>query len=226
MRRSILIAAGLMACAAQPAFAAVVTSLPGGTSVAIPKLNAYGAPATDIGSGISWSSSESSSVLGWSRGYGFSDNGSWSGTPMIGLNTGTGTMTLGFDQAVTGFLAEINWAAQPVTQYSDNDPAAFMSAYNAAGDLLETIQFTGGTAPGYYGFSREDGDIASIVFGNSYVGARNLSLELAPAPKANSVAFVSAPVPEPAAWAMMIAGFGLIGGTLRMRTRKVAYAAG
>lgn len=33
-----------------------------------------------------------------------------------------------------------------------------------------------------------------------------------------------APVPEPASWTMMIAGFGMIGATLRRRTAKIAYA--
>ena len=225
MRRSILILAGLMACAAQPALADVITALPGGTTVAIPTLNAYGAPATDIGSGIAWSSTGDTSVLGWSRNYGFGFNGSWSGTPMIGLNAGSGTMTFAFDQPVTAFLAEINWTALPVTEFSDNNPAAFMSAFNDAGDLLETVQFTGNAAPGYYGFSRDGGDIASITFGNSYVSVRNLSLESFALPTF-SASFVAAAVPEPASWAMMIAGFGLIGGALRMRTRKTAYAAG
>ena len=31
-------------------------------------------------------------------------------------------------------------------------------------------------------------------------------------------------VPEPASWAMMIAGFGMIGGALRIRSRKVTFA--
>lgn len=35
---------------------------------------------------------------------------------------------------------------------------------------------------------------------------------------------VSDPVPEPATWAMMIAGFGLVGGTLRRRRAGVAHA--
>ncbi len=34
----------------------------------------------------------------------------------------------------------------------------------------------------------------------------------------------AAAVPEPASWAMMIGGFGLIGGTLRSRRRNVAFA--
>lgn len=37
---------------------------------------------------------------------------------------------------------------------------------------------------------------------------------------------VSAPVPEPASWAMLIAGFGLVGGAMRLRApRRVAIAA-
>ena len=34
----------------------------------------------------------------------------------------------------------------------------------------------------------------------------------------------SAPVPEPATWAMMIAGFGLVGGAMRRRSTKVSFA--
>ncbi len=38
------------------------------------------------------------------------------------------------------------------------------------------------------------------------------------------IAFNIAAVPEPATWLMMIAGFGLIGGMMRRRVTKVAYA--
>jgi hypothetical protein len=38
--------------------------------------------------------------------------------------------------------------------------------------------------------------------------------------EANEIASAAAPVPEPAGWAMMIAGFGLIGGTMRSTRRK------
>jgi len=37
-------------------------------------------------------------------------------------------------------------------------------------------------------------------------------------------ATVTGAVPEPATWAMMIAGFGLVGGAMRRRSTKVAYA--
>jgi PEP-CTERM motif len=33
-----------------------------------------------------------------------------------------------------------------------------------------------------------------------------------------------AAVPEPATWAMLIIGFGMVGGTLRTRRRQVAFA--
>ena len=35
---------------------------------------------------------------------------------------------------------------------------------------------------------------------------------------------VTAPVPEPATWAMMIAGFGLTGGAMRRRTLRADFA--
>lgn len=46
---------------------------------------------------------------------------------------------------------------------------------------------------------------------------------------ANSFEFdnlsIGSPVPEPAAWGMMILGFGLVGGAMRRRTAKVSFAA-
>ena len=35
---------------------------------------------------------------------------------------------------------------------------------------------------------------------------------------------ITSSVPEPATWAMMIAGFGLVGGTMRRRSTKIAFA--
>ncbi len=37
-------------------------------------------------------------------------------------------------------------------------------------------------------------------------------------------AYLLTPVPEPASWAMMIAGFGIVGGAMRRRAVRVAYA--
>jgi hypothetical protein len=41
-----------------------------------------------------------------------------------------------------------------------------------------------------------------------------------------TVNYTVSPVPEPATWAMMIGGFGLVGGAMRRRTRNVAVAFG
>lgn len=38
------------------------------------------------------------------------------------------------------------------------------------------------------------------------------------------IQFANAGVPEPASWAMMLAGFGLLGGALRTTRRKIAFA--
>lgn|GEM_PF-2343678 len=40
----------------------------------------------------------------------------------------------------------------------------------------------------------------------------------------SEVSFVAAPVPEPATWAMMIAGFGIIGAAMRRRAAAVSFA--
>jgi hypothetical protein len=44
------------------------------------------------------------------------------------------------------------------------------------------------------------------------------------APLLKAQAFNSTAVPEPASWAMMIAGFGLVGGFMRRRSTRVAFS--
>lgn len=66
----------------------------------------------------------------------------------------------------------------------------------------------------YQGFGYKGAfDLASLTLhsgGDSLVGTRQ--------------AVAAVPVPEPAAWALMISGFGLIGGALRRRKASVSYA--
>jgi hypothetical protein len=201
--------AGLsLAATAQPAAAAVVNTLPGGVAQVMPDLgwSAFTAGPVTFGD-LTYSSTTSWSVLGWSYGYGFSANGFWSGFPMAGVNTDSGTMTFDLAHPVAGILADINWA--------NSGQLVTMAAYDSGNNLLESFVFnadwTNQVNPGYWGFQRGQADIARFTLSNGYVGARDFTT-------------VGGAVPEPAAWALMLMGFGLVGASVRGR-RMVAAAA-
>jgi hypothetical protein len=195
--------------AAAPASATVIHALEGGTAVTIPTIvdeDYIGTkgPVT-FGPGITYSSTVSS-LFGFTGTYGFAPEVLWSGTPLIGLNRTSGTFTLAFAAPLRSFLAEVNW-----TEYTTSRDAS-MSAYDSHGNLLDTIllEHNGSVAtPGYLGFSDEGGDIARVTFSNEFVAIRDISV-------------LAAAVPEPASWAMLIAGFGLAG--LALRGRRVRAA--
>lgn len=88
----------------------------------------------------------------------------------------------------------------------------FLSIYRSDG-YFSWAGATGPSAPGVFN--------AELMVGvgptSSYLNAMNLSWQL----EGNAVA----PVPEPASWAMLLLGFGAIGGAMRRRTSvKLAFA--
>lgn len=107
---------------------------------------------------------------------------------------------------------------------SASSPGVTINAYNSAGGLLQSL--TGvASSSGFAiqtltatGVARVDivGTFSS-TFANSarIFGIDNLTFT--PAATAGAV-------PEPATWAMMIVGFGLVGGAMRRRQAKIAFA--
>jgi PEP-CTERM motif len=80
--------------------------------------------------------------------------------------------------------------------------------------FYETVKFglLDGSATYYYfdqGSFATLGTHSSQIFGASQFATLNVS---------------NGGVPEPASWALMIAGFGLVGGAMRRRVTKVSYA--
>lgn len=204
-----------------PAHAAFVTSLTGGTAITMPTANLFTAGPQTFGP-LTFASDYSNSVFGWTNGYGFNPNGNWGNeAPMAGLNRGSdgggySSMTFTFDTPTAGVLAQMNWALG----YSNNN-SVIMQIFDANGVELEsyvTLANNGNvntlTPNGYYGFQRATADIKTFKLSNGYIGARNFSYIAA-----------NGGVPEPASWALMLAGFGLAGTALRRRTTGVAHAA-
>ncbi|UAK26461.1 PEPxxWA-CTERM sorting domain-containing protein [Sphingomonas nostoxanthinifaciens] len=157
---------------------------------------------------MTYTSTSGNSLFGYTDSYGFTPDILWSGTPMIGLNAGRGTVTLSFATPLSGFLAEID-----STQYASTSDA-IITAYDLAGDVLDSILFEHNgyqVEPGYMGFSYATAEISRITFANEYIGLRNISIL-----SADQIG----PVPEATTWGMMIVGFGMAGTALR-RARRV-----
>jgi hypothetical protein len=183
--------------------ATVITSLPGGTVIAIPGTDYFGSGPQTFGPGITWSSTnasnQSGSVFGYTGGYGFSGNGYWDGNlgPMAGLNDSfdiygvTDTMTFAFSSpisAVGGFLNYVPGTTSPT-----------ISVYDAQMNLIEstTLAFlTDGSVNSgfFYGFQEDSDRISYFTLTNNYIGLANLTVS------GNN------PVPEPSTLLLLSAG--------------------
>jgi len=155
-------------------------------------------------------------------------------------NTSRGGLAPGSDKGALFFLSGsqtiLNYAAGFDTGFSfnytePNTQGGFVSVYdglNGTGNLLGTINLTltSSNCPGYgagycpfvpVGVSF-NGIAKSVAFGGvaNYVVFDDITFGSAtPGPGPSGV-------PEPAVWAMMIAGFGMVGATLRRRREVVA----
>ena len=210
--------AALAVLAAVPASAA--TLLTNGSGYAGPVLDLSAFPGfytftagpVALPGGITFTSTTNSSVLG-TGGYGLNENGVISTTRIIGTNSPTATITLTFATPVSAFGAGMSYAVigGPVGD------APVISAFDAGGGLigsfnLETLApIRSGGANEFLLFRGIDGDgtpIKSFTMSGAFIVA--------------SGSFTNSVVPEPASWAMLIAGFGLTGAAMRRRRAAIA----
>jgi uncharacterized membrane protein (DUF4010 family) len=120
---------------------------------------------------------------------------------MIGLNSTNATMTVAFAAPVSGVGAFLNYAPY----YYGN---ASIAVYDAGHNLIESTALTFSTGGGsntgeFHGFQENTANISYFTMTGAYVGAANLE--------------VTAAVPEPSTYGMLLAGLGLMGVAVRRR---------
>jgi hypothetical protein len=148
-------------------------------------------------------------VLG-QGGYGLGANGSFGGDAVYAAVDGpTGYAQFLGDKGFAQFGLYFNYAAgygDPATIASLDAAGNVIDSFNI--DELAPISTPGGSNEfAFRGIGYDDGtEIYGIRFGGSYMLATGT---------ADGLPSVSGGVPEPATWAMLIAGFGLVGAAAR-----------
>jgi hypothetical protein len=149
----------------------------------------------------------------------------WNGSRSVGdalytsgLQTFTGSIegnptAFMFDTGAIDLVSGAQYVAFLSVTGLANDHRAF-AGMPTSGEFLEDTyaggDFVYSNSATFAGLNARDWDMPGGVFGDVQF-------------KADFSKGVS-PVPEPAAWAMMIGGFGLAGGMIRSRRRKIAHA--
>ena len=115
-----------------------------------------------------------------------------------------------------GYTSDVDFtykAASTSTVYPTVFTLANYAAYTAAFPTVTNVNNNSNT-PTFAGIS-----------GNLFlVGASFAANESNDSFKLKSITFTTAPVPEPATWAMMIGGLGLVGSSMRRRKTAVSFA--
>jgi hypothetical protein len=129
------------------------------------------------------------------------------GNYYIAANNGSNPFSVAFGSAVSNFA--FSSTVLPINSRA--------RAFDGSGNLLGTIAITN-FALGRFTFN--SGGIRSVAFDGFQMGVDNFSFD---------TGSTLGGVPEPMTWALMIIGFGVIGGAMRRRgsaatTMRIAYA--
>jgi len=218
MRISTVFATIALAAASLPASAATLLTSASGYTGPVLVLSAFPACYTltagpvSLPGGITYSSDGNSAIGkgGSSCFYGINDNGESKERLIIGTDSPTATVTLSFATPVSQFGGGFNYSlinglpggANPVISAFDvsNNLIASYDLFS-----LAPISTPGGLDE--FRFRGIDGGgtgIASFTFSGAFI--------------------VIAGVPEPASWALLITGFGLVGAAMRRRRAADAFA--
>jgi hypothetical protein len=148
--------------------------------------------------------------------YGLGDNGSFGGDAVyIGVDSGTGYAQL---LGTTGY-SQLGFFMNYGPGFGDN---ATIWALDAAGNAFASFDLTALapiSTPGgfnqfeFRGVASDDQLIYGLRFGGNYILVTGTA-DGVPNPG----------VPEPATWAMLIAGFGMAGSAMRVARRRTTFA--
>jgi hypothetical protein len=214
----ILLGALALTLAAPASAAALITNGTGFTGTGLDLTGFTGfydftAGPVALPGGITYTSTSSSSVIG-TGGYGLNENGVAATTPIIGTNGTTNTITLTFANPVSAFGAGFSYA---VIGNAPVGTAPVISAFDINGSLIASYDLEAlapirsNGANEFFLFRGIDGQgtgIKSFTMTGGFIIAAGT--------------FTNAAIPEPASWAMLIAGFGLTGAVMRRRRAAIA----
>jgi len=127
--------------------------------------------------------------------------------PPVTLTPRFATLSISFANGANGVsLSHNNFSRVGLTTFN---------AYDANNSLLQTFTINDGDGWGRRALSAADVFRLDLVIGgNQYFGIENLTFT----PNAEAA------IPEPAAWGLMLVGFGVVGTGLRSRRRRIAFA--
>jgi len=165
--------------------------------------------------GITYSSNSNSSFLG-SVTYGLVQNGTTNLVPIIATNQSDAAITLTFATPVALFGTGFNYGVLDGEPFGSTMP--FISAFDVFGGLIASYNLHE-LAPIFTPGGVDQFRFRGIDGGG--IGIKSFTLSGAGIAAAGNVTTQGA-VPEPGSWAMLIAGFGLVGATMRRRRALLA----
>ena len=135
-------------------------------------------------------------------------------------STAMGNFTAILDDVANSFFVDLSYSG-----LSTNASAGILHCCAPAGaNAVSILNFTGfpSATSGRYSrtlFGLTEADITSIKSGLSYINIHTFALPQGEI-RGQLISSADAPIPEPVTWVMMVAGFGMLGLSLRRKPRQ------